>query len=224
MSKLRIFGLGLLALMATGAFAVMNASANGGGGHFTSDAADGHTHIIGKESGTHVVHFRPHGGGLNERIGCDEDSYTATTLSNTVESLTITPAYGKCYTTNPEKTPVTIDVNGCTYTFTVTKGTVDSTEQEVHLVCPPGKAIEITHPNCNITVDPQSVKNAVTYTTLFENGKHTITLDVNATFKTTFHEKICILLGTENHFGELIGSVTVEGFNTAGNRLNITAT
>lgn len=218
--KLKALGLGLLAILATSAFAVMNASAEPGG-HFVSEVD--HTTIVGTESGEkHRLHFTEHPSTPESpRIGCSEASYHGTANAATVESLTITPTYGGCTTTGTT-TNVTVDVNGCSFTFTVTKGTTESTEQDVHLNCPT-KPIEITHPNCNITVPSQEVQDAVTYTTTEVEGKHTITLDVNATFNTQYHEKICVFLGTPQE-GTLTGSVTVEGFDTLGNRVGITAT
>jgi hypothetical protein len=221
--KLKVLGLGLLAVLATSALAVMNASANGTGGHFVSTAT--HTNIVGTESGSHILHFiRDNDTNPESRIGCDEESYTGTATAATVESLTITPTYNKCYTTNSNKTGVTIDTNGCTYTFTVTKGTTSTTEQQVHLLCDPGKFIQITHPNCTITIHPQTVNSAVTYTNQVDtNGLHYVTLDVNATFATTNHG-LCQFIIPTNDFGLLSGSVTVRGFNKQKEQVSITAT
>lgn len=223
--KLKVLGMGLLAVMATSAFAVMNASANGSGGHFVSDVD--HTIINAVETGEHKLDFRPHGGAASEQIGCDVDVYTGTTTTKTTESITIQPHYSNCYTTG-NGTGVTIDPTGCHFTFTVTKETNDQTEQQVHLTCgtPEGpNAVTITHPNCTITVPPQTVNNAVTYTNKVDptTGKHFITLDVNATFNTEYHGGICVFLGTSQR-GELIGSVTVTGEDTLGNKVNVTAT
>lgn len=216
--KLKVLGMGLLALMATAAFAVMNASATGGG-HFVSDTT--HTTIVGTESGTHRLHLISIGS--EGEIGCEKASYHGTAVNETEPSISITPTYENCYTT-PEGTKFPVTPNGCTYVFTVAAGTTNQTEQTVHLSCPEGKAIEIHHPNCTITVaGPQTVENAVTYTTVTENGKHALTLHVHARFKSQYHGGICVFLGT-NHEGELKGSVTVKGTNTSGEQVNITAT
>lgn len=218
--KLKALGLGVLAMLAVSGLAAMNAGASGTG-HFVSDVD--HTIIVGSEGpGTsHRLHLTGDLGGAP--IGCSVANYHGTTTTKTVTSLTIAPTYSGCSTT--ESSAVTVTPNGCTYTFTVTGNSIDSTEQDVHLACPPGKAIEIHHPSCTITVEgPQTVQDAVTYTTTTENGKHAITLDVSAKFTTTYHGNICIFLGTGGHTGELNGSATVKGTDTLGNQVSITAT
>ena len=217
--KLKILGLGVLAVMATSAFTVMNASANGTGGHFVSEVD--HTILTGSESATHALHLTAVGSeGI---IGCTKPTYTGTTTSKTVESVTITPKYESCHTT-PGPTPVvTVTPKSCTYTFTVTEKTDPTTQQEVHLLCNPGDEIEVHHPNCTIVITPQTVQNAVKYENVLEGGKHTVTATVNAKFKTHYHGGICIFLGTA-HEGELKGSVTLKGADTEGNPVSVTAT
>ncbi len=218
--KLKAICLGIFATLAVGGFAAVNAGAEVGG-HFVWDGDD-HIEVRGTESGTHRLHFKSHGS--EGEIGCEEASYHVTVddPDTTLDYVDVTPTYKNCYTT-PSGTKFAVHHDGCVYRFTVTKNSGNATEQDVHLICPAGGAITITHPNCTITVGPQTVDDAVTYTTSFENGKHTITMDVNAKFQTTYHGGICIFLGT-NQVGTLSGSVTVAGFNTAGNEVNITAT
>jgi hypothetical protein len=219
--KLKALGLGLLAAMAFSAVAVMNASANGAG-HFVST---GNTHVEVKgfagPGTSHNLHLVNHG--LEGEIGCATQSYTATTTTETTTSITVTPAYAGCTTTsNAQAVPV--DVNGCTYTFTVAAGTTNSTEQTVHLVCPTGKKIEITHPNCTVSVHPQTVNTGLTYTTTVSgSGVHEITMDVNVQFVQTRHG-LCQFIAPTTGNGTLKGSVTVKGFNTAGGQVPITAT
>lgn len=226
--KLKVLGMGLLAMLATSAFAVMNASAESVG-HFTNDASDGHATIEGIESGSHIVHLRRNPNvGVTEYIGCEEDEFTGTVTSATVTSITITPHYRKCRTTNEAETAVTVHTNGCQYTFQVTTTAPTPDEKEhpditADLTCPSGKSIQITHPNCTITIHPQHVTNAGTYTTDVENGKHIVTLNVNAKFNSTYHG-LCQFITPTNTPGELVGSVTVRGKDTAGNQVNVTAT
>ena len=223
-TKLRALGLGLLAVTAMTAFGVMNATAETGG-HFTHDAPTNHATIVGTETaGTeHVLHFNKEGGEPGERIGCDKDEYHGVATAKTVESLTITPKWSECYTTGSPNTKFDIHENGCDFTFTIGREGQVAKHHTVHLTCPAGKAVEITHPNCTITVPPQTV-TGVTYTTDLIGGKHAITLDVTAEDITShYHAGICIFLGT-THQSEMKGSVTVEGFDTLGNRVNITAT
>jgi hypothetical protein len=219
--KIKALGLGILAALAVSAVAVMNASANGEG-HFVTTGIT-HATIEGTETGTHKTELTLHG--LEGGTVCDEIKYHGTTVAETSNDITITTTYNKCHTTG-NATNIPFHVNGCSYTFTVAKGTTDSTEQTVDLICPAGKAIEITHPNCTITVGPQTITTGFTYTTLFENGKHTITLDLTKpgiTLVAQFHAGICVFTGTSHHT-TLHGSITLEARDTAGNLQNLTAT
>ena len=215
--KLKALGLGLLALVATSAFASMNAGASTGG-HFVGEVAN--QTIRGAETApNHKLHFRPHAGSLTERIGCDVATYHGTAATTTETQIEITPTYEKCYTTDENKTAVVVTHNGCKYRFTVAAGGTNGTAD---LVCAVGKAIEIHHPNCTITVPAQNNLSGIHYTRVTESGKHAITLDVNATFKTEYHGGICIFLGTSQN-GRLEGSATVWG-EAGGERKSITAT
>jgi hypothetical protein len=219
--KLKALGLGLLATMAIGAFAVMNASATTGG-HFVSDVA--HTEIKGMEDkNVHQLEFTFHG--LSGGIICDTVSYSATTTVSTVTELLVTPSYAGCHTTGEAAGTVTVSVNGCKYRFTVAPGG-NETEHTVHLECPAGQGILVTHPNCEVRITPQTINTGLTYTrtTNAFTGRHEITLESSLQFNIEYHgSKICVLTGT-NHVGTLKGSATVQGFNTEGAQVNVTAT
>jgi hypothetical protein len=218
--KLKALGLGLLAGMSVSAIAVINASANGEG-HFVT-TGNTHTHIIATEGTSHRSHFVSHG--LEGELGCDESLITTTTTAETSADLSGTATYNKCYTTNGG-TPgeVTVTTNGCTYTFTVAKGTTNSTEQTKHLICPAGKAIEVHHPNCTITIVPQTINTGITYTTVLENNIHAITAHLSIQIATQYQGGLCVFLGT-THTATFKGTLTVRAFNTAGNQVPITAT
>jgi len=210
--KLKVLGLGLLATLAMSAVAVMNASATSTG-HFTSDSPNGLTTVEGFEGGSHFTELSSHG--LEGGIVCDEATYDGTITGNTTTHITIIPHYTKCKTTGGTPGEVTVDVNGCSFTFT------PGHHGTVHIDCPVGKAIEITHPNCTITIPAQTVGTAVkgvTYTTDIdpETGKHIITLDANTVHVATqYHAGICIFTGT-THTGTMHGSVTVKGYEDLG--------
>jgi hypothetical protein len=221
--KLKALSLGLLA-MALGAVAVMNASANGAG-HFVST---GNTHVLvrGAENiGTiHRFEFRSHG--LEGGIVCEEAIYPDYTASAETEtSIVIKPTYNTCHTTDDlaPHADLTITTNGCSYRFTVASGTTDATEQTVHLECPENAKIEVHHPNCTITIPPQTINTGVTYKTITEGGIHAITLESNAQFTTEYHGGICIFTGT-SHTTTMVGSATLRGFNTLGVQEPVTAT
>ena len=223
--KLKALGLGLLALIATSAFTVMNASANGSG-HFSFGAAHPTITVTEGEEDTgggvidkHKVHLLAHG--LGGEIGCTEPNYTTTFLNATESSLTVAPTYAGCTTTGGSA--VTVTMNGCHYVFTVASGTTDATEQTAHLVCPHGTQVEIHHPNCTIKIHPQTINTGLTYTRKLTLNKHYITLDVNIQFNTTYEAGICVFTGT-NHTGTLKGAVTVEAFNTNHEKIDLTAT
>jgi len=217
--KLKILGLGVLAVMATSAFAAVNAGARTGG-HFI---APPHTLIVGTESGEHSLHFTPHG--KNELIGCTSATYSGTAVNETETAIEVEPSYSGC-TTTANGAHVTVTPNGCKYRFTVEKG---GTKGTADLNCP-GSALEIHHPNCTITVNDVGTGgvevnqnlSGIHYTTTLES-KHALTIDVNVTFNTEYHGGICIFLGT-HQLGELNGSVTVKGTNTDGEQVDITTT
>jgi hypothetical protein len=218
--KLKVLCTGLLAVMATSAFAV-NAGATIGG-HFTNDAPNGHATIIATETtGTlHTLHFLKEGGSAEESITCHNAIYTGTINALTVQSMTVTPLWADC-TTGSQGTAFDIDENGCTLTFT--SGKTGQTHHTVGYQCPAGKAIEITHPNCTIRVPPQTV-SGITYTTTIEATKHALTMDVTAKGMTSHYEAgICIFLGTSQKM-ELKGSVTIKAADTNGNPVNLTET
>jgi len=213
--KLKVLGLGLLAVMATSAFAVMNATAETGG-HFTSDVH--HTTIVGAEKEGHKLEFTVG----SSAISCTSAEYHGTISATTVESVTVAPNWENCYTT-PESSEFGIDENGCDFTFTIGREGQAAKHHTVHLTCPTGETIEITHANCTIHVPPQTL-TGVTYNTVTEAGKHAITLESTVQNITTHYESgICIFLGT-SQTGEMHGSATVWGEDTNGNRVNITAT
>jgi hypothetical protein len=214
--KLKALGLGLVAMMAVGALAVMNASASTGG-HFTAPA---HSIIKGTEvaGSSHQLEFVSHG--LEGGIVCDEVTYSDYTSTQATETqVSVTPTYKKCHTTGAAAGTTTVHVNGCSYRFTVGVGATGTAD----VVCPAGSAIVITHPNCTITVPAQNNIGTLNYTTTTESGVHALTLDVNASFSTQYHGGICIFTGT-SHTGTLSGSATVRGFDTNNNPVGITAT
>ncbi len=202
----------------------MSASAKVGG-HFVSEVAN--THLTGFEGGTHNVHLSLDG--FNGTVGCTTDGYKATTAATTVESVTVIANYAGCTTTGTA-TNVPVAMNGCTYTLTVAPGG-ESTEHTAHLLCPAGKSVVISHPNCTATVHAQTIEPTVatpqtitfTRTINAQTGKHEITMDLHITSKITRHG-LCQIAGTNGH-GTLQGSVTVRGFNGVGGpQVSITAT
>ena len=220
--KLKALCLGVIAATTLSATVAVNASATAGG-HLVSELT--HTAIEGFEFANHQTHFAVHG--LNGSIGCRQDIYSSTSATKTITAVTIKPEYSECFTTADEEQKVTIDESGCTYEFTVALNTTANTEQTMHLLCPTGKKIEITHSNCTIAIHPQTVNTGFTYTpnTNPESGKHQITLDVKVQLNHTLHG-LCQFVAPTNGTGTVTGSVTVSGWQPEGviKQVNITVT
>ncbi|HEX8689023.1 MAG TPA: hypothetical protein VF729_02145 [Solirubrobacterales bacterium] len=228
--KLKALGLGLLATLAMSAVVVMNASAAAGGHFVTTGNAHAHIqgHVTHPTGGPHNLHLVNHG--LEGEIGCDIQSYTATTTTETTTSITVTANYETCYTTvadHSDHTPdVPVTMNGCTYTFTVApipNQSHNTVEHTAHLVCPAGAKVEVHHPNCTVSIHPQTINTGLTYTTVGTGNGHEITMDVNVQFTTTRHG-LCQFIAPTNGAGTLRGSVTVTAKNTAGAQIPLTAT
>lgn len=216
MTKMRALGLGLLAAMALSIVGVVSAGADTGG-HFTSDVSS--TNITGIESGAHKLAFSKEGDA--NKITCVNAHYKGHVSGTTAESIQVEPTYSTCTTTSSEA-HFEIHEEGCKFRFTI--GKVGQTHHTVHVEgCTDAGGFRITHPNCTMRVPPQTVTGVV-YNTTVENGKHSITVESTVQNITTHYEGgICIFLGT-THESEMSGSVTVQGFDTDGNQVNITAT
>lgn len=213
--KLKALGLGLLALLAIGAYSNLGASATQGG-HFASAAA--HTHLEGLESNDHEVRM---GGFFNAVVGCPGTTYGGTMEGTKVTKITVTPFYEECLWFGM-KNPATIDMNGCTYLFTI--GKFAGAHNTVHLECPPGKEINVTlfsshqkhtegtPDNCTIFIPPQTPENGVAYETTTELGKHALTLDItiqNITYTKDGPCRFVFPTGKGPHGHSTIGGVTV---------------
>jgi hypothetical protein len=217
--KLKAFGIGLLATMAIAAGGAMNASAEAGG-HFVLEKA--HSHIKSSNNETHQWHLALHG--LSGEVGCDLTLVTATAVSQTLESIGFVPNYDKCTTTGSE-TAIQIAYEGCHSTYTVAKGTGGLTEQTVHLLCPAGKAIRIMHPNCTISINPQTATGGLTYTNKTDptTGKHEVTLEAQVQHSITRHG-LCQFVAPTNGTATTNGSLTFKAFDAEGSQINFTAT
>lgn len=219
--KLKALGLGLLAVLATSAFA-MNASAKVSG-HFVSEVH--HGILSGTGTATHFTDFSVDGG---TGIRCTSESYSGTISRATTEeettttTVTVTPSYSNCETTGSVQN-WDVHENGCNYKF----WSASSGDGTVDVVCPEGAAFVITHPNCTITVPAQTPTGGVGYTNIehpSKSGKHAITVTATASNITAhYHGGACIFLGTK-HTAEMKGSVIVTAANTAGEQKSITAT
>lgn len=163
-------------------------------------------------------------------IVCHETGYVAHIIGKTAKHITATPFYKGCMTTGGSAGETPIHTNGCNFTFTQPAKESQGSKNTVQLTCPAGKAIQITHGGCTLTIHPVEV-SGISYKTTTEQApgsiggvKHSITLEVKTTFPMTRHNSLCVLLST-NTTGELLGSATVFGTNFVGGaQVGITAT
>ena len=218
--RLKILGLGVLAILAMSSFAAMNATATVNG-HFASDVS--HTILSGTGTEKHFTEFSVEG---NTPIRCTSESYSGTINVSTTQEVTIVPSYSNCETTGAAPPTWEVHENKCHFLFNSRTQPADGT---VSVQCPDGKAIEITHPNCNITVPTQSsngvhMTGGVGYTNIPHPTKHAITVTSTVTNITAeYHGGICIFLGT-NHTAAMSGAAIITGSNTEGAQVGITNT
>lgn len=208
-------GLALLAAMAIAAIGAVNATAQVSG-HFVSEAVGGHTMV------SQVSSFPSNHGFIikideTSAFQCKEFSAFGTAVSGTLTEVEGTTQAKGCHTEGSE-IETAIHTNEC-------KGKAWSNATGAltgAMVCPAGKSLEITHPNCTILAPPQTT-TGLTPTTIVKNNKHAITVDVNIQYTVHYEQGICIFLGTK-HTATITGSTEVWGQDTTGAPVNITST
>lgn len=222
--KFKAVGLGLLSALAISAFVASSAFSNieaHTGGHFTTDGPLP-VQLHGHSNETHKGHLNAFG----QTVTCTE-TYSGTQAAATATQQTIIPTYTNCLS---GANPVTVNMNGCDYLFTIRDTNASTLHNDVHFVCPQGAKAEVSRNDgsCNITFPPQTVTNGVTYTTTTVNGKHAITADITAQNLTYEKHGACVFLapfGTGPHVGaSLTGSATLAGTSSLGEPTNVTAT
>ena len=215
--KFKAVVLTALAAMVVAGFSAINASATVSG-HFTHDGAGGHA-IVNQTSvagSTHQFKFQ-----IDNAAPLLCESFTAfgTVSSGTVQTVEGVTEFKGCHTEGEAPGTLAIHTNGCVGTGTSnTTGAITS-----DLVCPAGKSITVTHPNCTITAPAQNNISGFTATTTTVEGKHAITLDANVQYTVHYEAGICVFLGTK-HTMFITGSTIIRGKDTVGNYINITST
>lgn len=219
--KLKALGLGLLAILATSAFTVLNASANTPkNSHFTSESH--HVVLKGTDAfatgSPNVLRFHPESGGA--AITCTHATYHGTQTgeaATTSQSVQVRPHYTNCATEGGTWGSITVDVpTSCgTNVYEFTSGNPGT----IHVNC----EITITHGStCTIKVPPQTLSGA-TYTTAERSGKHSLIVDINTGVTSHYEAGFCIFLGT-THTSTMTGSSAVWGENSEGGAIGITHT
>jgi hypothetical protein len=215
--KLKGLSLGLLAAIAMSAVVVMNASASVSG-HFTNDAVGGHA-IVNQTSSAGSSHQFKFQIGKTSPLVCNSFTATGTVSLATVTQVEGTTDFSGCRTEDGEANSLEIHENGCSGRGTSNaSGAITS-----DLVCPIGKGIIVTHPNCTISIPAQNNISGFTATQITVEGKHAITLDANVQYTVHYEGGICVFLGT-NQTMFITGSTVIRGKNTEGSYINITST
>jgi hypothetical protein len=216
--KQKLAGVALLASMAMGAFAALDAPAKTGG-HFVS--SEGHT-VLRLSVLPPVDALRIKMDGEASEIECGVVQGSGTLTASTASEVELTTENSECRTPGTEA-GWTLDRNECVLRLKAASGEPATTEQTSELACPEGKALSSTHQNCTFTIPSQKSLGGLTYTRIFVDGKHAITMDVNITYAAQYHGGICVFLGT-NHTATFTGSTILKGLNTSNEPIAITAT
>lgn len=213
--RIKALGAGALAVMAVVAFS--GSATATGGGHFVSGVAHTQVELVSNKTGHSFTWWNSNG-----TVTCGKSVHTGTIPTSTAESIVFNPGWEGCATA--DGIAMSFTTNGCTFRLKVAAGTTASTEQTMHLECPTGKVIEVHQSSCLVTMVPQAVEKAATYATMETNGKHAVTVSLNATLETQFHGGICVFLGTKQST-TLTGSAVLSGFSPInGEPVSLTAT
>jgi len=210
--KIKLLGLGLLAVLAAGALVVVNAGATAGG-HFTSNRALTTLEVI--EQGSDTLEFFA---GPTKGIHCGNATYHGWFAGTTVTAFTLTPEYKECLTTGGKVDGVTITTHGCALEFTV-RPDPENKHNTMHIKCPSNKKItivdtEATGGSCTTEVGPQTVEGVVYNKTSWE-GTESLTAEFTVKkIQYTLHNGACVISGTTHNDGELKGSVIIKAWNT----------
>jgi len=204
----------VIAAAAISAVGVASASAETGG-HFTFDTA--HTLLKESKEAGHSFELK---NSNEEAINCSQAIGESTVNATTLTELQLTPTYSGCKTSGGAE--VTATMEGCSYVFTIGKDA--RADNTVDLTCPSGKALELHHPNCTMTIPPQTGKLGAAFTEVIESAKRALTMELTVSALTVqYHGGICILLGT-NQLWKINGSFKLAGWNTVGEPTAIRAT
>ena len=212
--KLMAVGLVLSALLVATGLTSAGAPATTGG-HFTTGAQ--HTEWKAVVHTPNVFTFAAW------TMTCSKATYEATTATTTSEALTLFPTYEACQWEVPGQVMggVSIRTNGCHFRFTIgEKAEADNTG---HLICPLGKSIEFEVPNARLHLPPQTF-SGVSYKATTEFGAGALTIEFTTPGMTGHCEAGFFCAGTTNWGAALDGSLTMQGFDTFGSRVDLKAT
>jgi hypothetical protein len=232
--NLKALGLALIAVFAFAAISAAGASAETPETKIhgaLQTTPDGTANITGTELGGNHK-FVVAGIGTVE---CQESEFHGHIAGKTT-SPTFTPTYNLCtMTVFGVSRPATVTHNECTYTLTAhhfleeqdTKGT-----GQIHVVCPPGKKIEIhvfnnaahTELRCTYAVEPQTISTGISFhnTAVGSNGKKVV--DITATKAPAITKKLSgtvLQCGGAEFASEYTGTVEGHAKNAAGEPVDL---
>lgn len=187
------------------------------GGFFVME--DEHSVIVGSEGEGHNLDLATPG--LEGEMGC-ENAFQSTFLSSTLEGLSFFPLYSNCVRTDTGG-KISVDQNGCAFTFRVAKDSTEETEQTLELGCPGAQTLVITRSNCTIVIPPQTNIGGVTYAPTTSSGFAALTVTINAKLSLQYEAGSCTSLGTKQT-GTLKGSLVFKAYNTLAEPAGITIT
>jgi hypothetical protein len=147
----KAFSLALVAMFALSAFVAQGASAVP---LTVNEGANGTTFYTGDQDGSLHSFSTPNG-----EVNCNTAVFSGTSTGASVNELTITPTYSNCKAFGFATAHVTH--HGCNYTFT-TPTTISANEvtwhpNNIHIICPAGKAITVTPTFLGSSVCTQSI-------------------------------------------------------------------
>jgi hypothetical protein len=212
--NLKALGLALVAVFALSAVAASAASAEG------VITSDGSVTLKGTETGTGQNKFEAFGA----TVECPGSTFTGHKINvtphelipNGANAVTINPTYVNCF---EGTSPLTIDMNGCDFTFhgasLVSAGTYSVLTD---IVCPIGKSIERTGGFCTIKIPAQTNKAGLHLTGTGSGTSNDLDLTGSIT---TLHATACGGLLSTNEAKET-KDLTIKGFNGAGTETGVT--
>lgn len=168
------------------------------------------TTVTGSQEGSDV--FTTDGG----TVTCKTATYVGSVTGTSATEAEVAPTYSGCTAFGFINVP--IDLNECKYKFTAGSRIEGNFEGSVHVVCPEGKAVEITAPGCRVTVGAQTPGGTITYTNIGTGTTRELTLDVNVTgvhYTEDNNGGGCVKAGAEKTNGTYTGHTIVTGENAS---------
>jgi hypothetical protein len=125
------------------------------------------TELTGSQEGSDV--FTLQGGTAT----CTKVTYEGAMTGTETEEFEVEPTYSGCTAFGFVNVP--IHANGCKFKFTA--------NQTMHIVCPTGKAFEVTAPGCTNTIGSQTPTgpNTIEYTNIGSGSTMEVTIDMSLT-------------------------------------------